>query len=94
MDTNKIAEALRDHGERMLTYNTRRLRVLSAWLNEIDKLYNLLILYRVELLELGVLEDLQVCASKMLTVATEETEVMESIAASSEQEVKELLGAI
>lgn len=60
---------------RVLTHVTRRQRIMARWLDELDSFYDLLILHRVSLIELGILNDLQDRAKKMLRIATEEAEV-------------------
>lgn len=61
--------------DRLLTHTARHQRNMARWLDELDEFYDLLILHRVPLVELGLLTDFQNRAKRMLRIAVDESEV-------------------
>lgn len=81
------------HEDRFLTYITRHENLAHRWEQEISGLYDVLLEHYQPLHDLGIIDDLRGSASAMLSLATEEAEVVSLIAKSNLQRIQEMLVA-
>lgn len=91
---SKVLNAIRSYSEKLLTHHTRRARLHTMRIVEINNVFDVLWKKKVELIECDAYDDVLGAMTGLLGVAEEESELIEAEANVITEATKEMLEAL